>query len=597
MATEASTPRRKLSAILMVDVSGFSRMMGRDEEGTTALIRDFHTRTQFLVEAHEGWVVDTAGDSVFGEFASVVNAVRCAQAIQQAQATVNATRLPGEHIETRIGVHLGDVIVQDAHVYGDGVNIAARLQAVAAPGSICVSEAVYQQVYKKCDLAFEDLGVQALKNIEPPIRLYRVVEPGAAAPRGRRAPWKPWPGSAWALVLLLLVGAGVTALWSGSRPPAPLRILTSLAREEWQVFEALVTTFGKQYGLTVAVENVDWPQALSMLKQDKGTIDLITFDINWPRFELVHNHLLEDLSGVKGLLPSLMPPVMMGMMQALDVNEQRFFLPFRPNVRLVFVHRKQLAALPAARPETWADVLDVAKRWYERYGEPRVVVEGGEADKPLLLLELIRSARGDPCNVLHPQSQEAVQFLQKLWHYVSPPHSRVDWQTASGLLLSKSAYVARNWAFALSLLHEAGQEREQEFEVYPGWRWAPHLKPSYLLGGEVLALPKHAPHKEVTRKLLRFLTSEEAQTDLAKKLSWPPMRLDVMGALEEWQQRYQDTITLALHYAEPVPPYWWPAMQPLYTQMFAKIVSLQADLERTLVDFQALLKGICEKTP
>ncbi len=593
MATEASTPRRKLSAILMVDVSGFSRMMGRDEEGTTALIRDFHTRTQSLVEAHEGWVVDTAGDSVFGEFDSVVNAVRCAQAIQQAQATVNATRLPGERIETRIGVHLGDVIVQDAHVYGDGVNIAARLQAVAAPGSICVSEAVYQQVYKKCDLAFEDLGVQALKNIEHPIRLYRVVEPGAATPRGGRAPWKPWPGSALALVLLLLGGAGVTALWYVSLPPAPLRILTSLAQEEWQVFEALVTTFEKQYGLTVAVENVvDWPQALATLQQDKGTIDLITFDINWPRFELVHNHLLEDLSRVKGLLSSSMHPVMM---KVLDVNEQRFFLPFRLNVRLVFVHRKHLAELSAARPETWADVLDVAKHWYERDGVLRVIVEGGETDAPLLLLELIRSAGGNPCNVLDPQSKAAVQLLRKLWPYVSPTSFSVDWQTASRFLLSESVYVARNWAFALSLLHEAGQERE--FEVYPGWRWAPHLKPFYPLGGEVLALPKHAPHKKVALKLLRFLTSREAQTDLAKKLSWPPMRLDVMGALEEWQQRYKDAINLALHDAEPVPASWWPAMQPLYKQMFATIVSPQADLERTLVDFQALLKGICEKTP
>jgi class 3 adenylate cyclase len=182
MVTEASTPRRKLSAILMVDVSGFSRMMGRDEEGTTALIRAFHTRTRALVEAHEGWVVDTAGDSVFGEFDSVVNAVCCAQAIQQTQATDNAARPPEERIETRIGVHLGDVIVQDYHVYGDGVNIAARLQAVADPGSICVSEAVYQQVYKKLDLAFEDLGVQALKNIEHPLRLYRVVEPGHDRP-------------------------------------------------------------------------------------------------------------------------------------------------------------------------------------------------------------------------------------------------------------------------------------------------------------------------------------------------------------------------------------------------------------------------------
>jgi class 3 adenylate cyclase len=177
MAIEASKPRRKLSAILMVDVSGFSRMMGRDEEGTTTRIREFHARTRALVEEHEGWVVDTAGDSVFGEFDSVVNAVRCALAIQHTQSAVNATLLPEDRIETRIGVHLGDVIVQDYHVYGDGVNIAARLESIADPGGICVSEAVYQQVHNKLDLAFEELGVQELKNIEFPIRLYRVATP------------------------------------------------------------------------------------------------------------------------------------------------------------------------------------------------------------------------------------------------------------------------------------------------------------------------------------------------------------------------------------------------------------------------------------
>jgi class 3 adenylate cyclase len=123
MATEPSAPRRKLSAIVMVDVSGFSRLMGQDEEGATARIREFHSRIRSIVQTHEGWVVDTAGDSVFGEFDSVVNAVRCAQAIQDGQAAVNASRPPEEHIETRIGVHLGDVIVQDYQVYGDGVTL------------------------------------------------------------------------------------------------------------------------------------------------------------------------------------------------------------------------------------------------------------------------------------------------------------------------------------------------------------------------------------------------------------------------------------------------------------------------------------------
>jgi adenylate cyclase len=122
----------------------------------------------------------------------VLNAVRCVQAIQEAQAAANTHREPAERMEIRIGVHLGDVIVQDYRVYGDGVNIAARLQTVADPGSICISEAVYQQVFTKVDLAFEDLGVRELKNIEHPIRIERDFSvrpfPGTGA-RERRGGW------------------------------------------------------------------------------------------------------------------------------------------------------------------------------------------------------------------------------------------------------------------------------------------------------------------------------------------------------------------------------------------------------------------------
>jgi class 3 adenylate cyclase/ABC-type glycerol-3-phosphate transport system substrate-binding protein len=588
---------RRLAAILSADVKSYSRLMGEDEAATIQTLTAYREVLATLIPQHRGRVVDAVGDNLLAEFASVVEAVQCAVAIQQELKARNAELPLPRRMEFRIGINLGDVVVEGERLYGDGVNIAARLESLAEPGGLCISGTVYEQIATKLALGYEDLGDQAVKNIAKPVRVYRVqLEPGAAAPRRRRAPWKPRPWSALALVMLLLVGAGATALWYMSLSPAPLRILTGLSHEELPVFEELLTTFGQRHGLTVTLENVHWRQALSMLKQEQGAIDLITFDINGARFDLVHNDLVEDLSGVKGLLPSLMHPVML---KSLDVNEQRFFLPFRPNVRLVFVNRKQLAELSADRPETWADVLEVAKRWYARDGEPRVVVEGGEADAPLLLLELIRSAGGDPCNVLHPQSQAAVQLLRELWPYVSPTSARVDWQTASAFLLSESVYVARNWAFALSLMHEAGQERAQDFEVYAGWRWAQNSKPSHLLGGELLALPKRAPHKEIALKLLRFLTSKEAQADLVKKLSWPPMRLDGMGVLEEWQQRYQAAITRALRDAEPVPAYWWPAMQPLYARMFTTIVALspQADIEETLVGFQALLKGSCESMP
>lgn len=177
--------RRKLSAILMADVSGFSRMMGADEDATITLIREFHSRVKLLVEELEGRVIDTAGDSVLAEFDSVVHAVDCARRIQQGQAAVNEKRSAGERIETRIGVHLGDVVVEDYRVYGDGVNIAARLEPLADPGGICVSEAVYQEVRSRLDLSFEDLGLRELKNIEHPIRVYKV--PGV----GRRVPPVP----------------------------------------------------------------------------------------------------------------------------------------------------------------------------------------------------------------------------------------------------------------------------------------------------------------------------------------------------------------------------------------------------------------------
>ena len=174
MSETLSRQRRKLSAILMVDVSGFSRMMGGHEERTIGLIQDFHRRVREAVEGHEGRVVDTAGDSVFGEFDSVVQATRCARTVQESQASANAQRKPEERFETRIGVHLGDVVLQEGNVYGDGVNITARLESIADPGSIFLSDAVYQQVHRQVDFPIEDLGSRTLKNIAQPVHVYRV---------------------------------------------------------------------------------------------------------------------------------------------------------------------------------------------------------------------------------------------------------------------------------------------------------------------------------------------------------------------------------------------------------------------------------------
>ncbi|MFO1061568.1 MAG: molybdopterin-dependent oxidoreductase, partial [Dongiaceae bacterium] len=171
---------RRLAAILAADVAGYSRLMGADEEGTLSRLKT--ARQQLLdpqIDAHHGRLVKTTGDGLLVEFASVVDALRCAVAIQQGMAGLNAGLAPDRAIVLRIGINVGDVIVEAGDLYGDGVNVAARLEALAEPGGICVSARVQEDARGKLDLAFEDLGEQALKNIAWPVRVYR-LRPGEA---------------------------------------------------------------------------------------------------------------------------------------------------------------------------------------------------------------------------------------------------------------------------------------------------------------------------------------------------------------------------------------------------------------------------------
>src|SRR6478736_6118322 len=168
------TEQRKLAAILAADVVGFSRLTGADEDRTLARLRAL--RSDLIdptIEVHNGRVVKRTGDGAIVEFRSVVDAVRCAIEIQNAMIERNAGVPPERRIEFRIGIHLGDVVEEyDGDLMGDGVNIAARLEGVAQPGSICLSEDAYRQVRSRLDLKVSDLGATALKNIAEPVRLY-----------------------------------------------------------------------------------------------------------------------------------------------------------------------------------------------------------------------------------------------------------------------------------------------------------------------------------------------------------------------------------------------------------------------------------------
>jgi adenylate cyclase len=182
----ASTTRR-LAAILAADIAGYSRLMGLDEVGTVQALREHRSAADPLITQHGGRIVKTTGDGVLIEFGSVVGAVECALGLQRLAAERNAGTPAERRMEWRIGVHLGDVLIEGDDILGDGVNIAARLEGIAEPGSICISEDAFRQVRGKVAVDFADLGEQSLKNIAQPLRVYRVAAKSLAQPNEQHA--------------------------------------------------------------------------------------------------------------------------------------------------------------------------------------------------------------------------------------------------------------------------------------------------------------------------------------------------------------------------------------------------------------------------
>jgi TolB-like protein/class 3 adenylate cyclase len=186
---------RRLAAILAADVAGYSRLMGQDEAGTLARLKTL--RRELIdpkIAEHKGRIFKTTGDGILVEFPSVVEAVACAVAVQRGMPERNADTPEDQRIEFRVGIHQGDIIVEDGDIFGDGVNVAARLEGLAEPGGICVSARVQEDAAGKLDLAFQDAGEQQLRNIARPVRAYRVVldrRSTPATPTALQLPDKP----------------------------------------------------------------------------------------------------------------------------------------------------------------------------------------------------------------------------------------------------------------------------------------------------------------------------------------------------------------------------------------------------------------------
>lgn len=211
---ENGNPERRLAAIVAIDVVGYSRLMGADEAGTLKILKAHQQALTSLVEHHGGRLVSTAGDGILLEFPSVVEALDCSMKIQALMDIRNLEVADDKKMLFRIGINLGDIIIHtDNDVFGDGVNVAARIEQLAPAGGICISRSVRNQVRDKMDVNLEDMGEIDVKNITRPIRVFRVLKEGevASKPPRKKSLWQKY--AAAAAVLVALVGGGASLWW------------------------------------------------------------------------------------------------------------------------------------------------------------------------------------------------------------------------------------------------------------------------------------------------------------------------------------------------------------------------------------------------
>ncbi len=229
--------KRKLAAILAADVEGYTRLMRADEEATLNTLSDYREIIDDLIARHDGRVFSTGGDSVLAEFGSAVEAVRCAISFQEEITTRNAELPDDRKLRFRIGINVGDVMVKDDDLFGDGVNVAARLESLADSGGVCISGSVFEQIKHKLSLGFEDMGPQEVKNIAEPVSAFRLVPGSVSVAAGAKAAPKPSTAARWripALVaavvvvvvaaVVVVVVAGAVTLWQAYlHPPPPIQ--------------------------------------------------------------------------------------------------------------------------------------------------------------------------------------------------------------------------------------------------------------------------------------------------------------------------------------------------------------------------------------
>ncbi|MBD3245588.1 MAG: extracellular solute-binding protein [Candidatus Omnitrophica bacterium] len=399
---------------------------------------------------------------------------------------------------------------------------------------------------------------------------------------------KPFLFCASAVFLFALISCG-----PGSGSKDRLTVTMSLGESEWQVMRSKVfPLFESRYGVKVEgiqIESGSLATKLDALqKAGKAEIDVVAQD-NMNLAVLVNKGLVEDLSQYEDEIPANTIP---SLVQSLKFDGRLLFMPFRPNVQIVYYHKEKFDEYGLEVPRTWEQLRETAKMLKEKEERGRILLKGfGGNPTATQVYEFILQAGGEPYAFDDEGCIRAFAFLQKLWPYAAQGSQRAKWDTTNRMIANQQVYLAQNWPFGVTILVK---EYGLDFiGTYSGWK-GPHGE-RHVIGGDVLGIPSISARKELARKFIWFLQSKEVQELLVGELGWPSMRTDAYGQVEEWQKQYYASVQKAMKHGEfRENVTWWPAYVKYVTEAFREIVIEQAPVEETLKKYKKKLEGAKE---
>jgi trehalose transport system substrate-binding protein len=378
-----------------------------------------------------------------------------------------------------------------------------------------------------------------------------------------------------AIAVLLMVGRAGAA--------TELSVMMGLGELEWRTMrERIFPPFERQHGVTIRSVQAEAADAVKKLtamhRAGRMRVDLIAQDLLLLQ-PLVDAGAMADLSASQGAIP---PTALPQMVQVGTFNGATYFMPYRPNVQIAYYHDTKFAAYGLQPPRTWDELLVVANRFKAEEGIGRVLLHGTlDLNTTTHVVEFIWAAGGDPLVLNDHGSVQAFTFLQQLAPVLAPETRRANWNTTNSFLATESVYLARNWPFGVHLLVQ--QAGKTQIKAYSGWRGP--RREAHVLGGEVIGIPKGAPHRELALEFMRYLMSKPVQESLVSALGWPSFRSDAYGTIEPWQTPYFAAVQEALSHAHPRPqvPNWAEvdrALSAAFREIIYEGLPVQTTLDR-----------------